>query len=271
MTGVMDDRGNGTVIVTVEADDRQRLVDHAAPVEPDRCRAVGFRHAPVHRQRRAAPPRPHADGAHRGGGVCSGTPDRVENRLDIGHNEVTVPADPCSPELDRHRDGVVVRRPHGDELRRQIRGLRDHRPGTRRLSVVENAEVDVRDRSPGAVGSLDDEHRRPELEIVALGDLVHLVPPTTGRNPDRRGDVGPPDSGAHAHAATTANAPCIDVEGRLTAAAGRSSAGQRTPWAAPRPTAEPRRASGREGARRPFDPSRSCRGGRRPRPAGRDR
>ena len=91
-----------------------------------------------------------------------------------------------------------MRRADGDALGRQVRRLRDHRPRPRRLGVVEDAEVDVRDRGAGAVGPLDDEHRRPELEVVALRDLVQLVAPAAGRDPDGRRDVGPPDAGAHA-------------------------------------------------------------------------
>ena len=85
---------------------------------------------------------------------------------------------------------------------RKARSLGDDRPRPRRLRVVEDAEVDVDDRGAAAARlravALDHEDGRPQLEVVPLRDLVELVAPAAGRDPDGRRDVGPPDTGAHA-------------------------------------------------------------------------
>ena len=118
MAGVVDDRGDGAVVVAVEADDGQRRVGDAVRVEADGRPAVRRGHPPVDGERRAPPRRPDPHRLQASHGLCGGAPDRVEDRLDVRRDELTVAPDPGAPELERDRDGVVVRRARRDPLRR---------------------------------------------------------------------------------------------------------------------------------------------------------
>ena len=232
-------------------------VRDAVGVEPDGSAPVGRRHAPVHRERRAARRGPDADGAQRRGGLGRRMPDRLEDRLDIGLDELAVPADPRTAELERDGHGMVVRRADGDALRRAgpppARRSTAPAPPARRRGCRGRRPRSRRGRRPA---SLDHEDRRPQLEVVSLRDLVELVAPAAGRDPDRRRDVRPPDAGAHAGSPRRRAAARPGDELRREDDVGRAAR---------------RRAAGRGAARPPSGPSRRCRDGRRRPPAGRGR
>ncbi len=94
MAGVVDDRRNREVVVAVEADDGQRVVDGAVPVETDRGPPVGSRHPPVHSEGRRPATGTDAHRAHRGSSFRRGPCHRVEHRLDVGGDELPVLPDP---------------------------------------------------------------------------------------------------------------------------------------------------------------------------------
>ena len=124
MAGVVDDRGYGPVVVAVEADDGQRGVRRPVRIEPDGGMPARRRHAPVHRERRATRRGPDANGAHRRGCLARRSPDRLEDLFDIGFDELAVPADPGTAQLERDGHRMIVRRPDGDACHWQARGLR---------------------------------------------------------------------------------------------------------------------------------------------------
>ena len=267
MAGVVDDRRNREVVVAVEADDGQRVVDGAVPVETDCGPAVGGRHPPVHGERRRPATGTDAHRAHRGSSFHRGLCHRVEHRLDVGSDELPVLPDPGSTELERDRNRVVVRRSDRDVVERHVGGRRNGSPGARRLLVVEDAEVDIGDGGARAIRAFDDENRRPELEVVRLRYLVRLVSPPAGRDPHRRGDVDPADARTHGHPRAAPFGTCSAI----TVAALRNSAAQRTSSGGRRPRATPHCGSARGGGRRRPAPSRSCPDGPPRRPAGRGR
>ena len=143
----------------------------------------------------AAPTRTGRSDAEASAAAC---PIASKTDSTYGATSSPIPADPGTAELERDGHRVVVRGPDGDVLHGQPGRLGDDRPRPRRLCVVEDAEVDVHDRGAVTVLALGHEDGRPELEVVALRDLVELVAPAPGRDPDRRRDVGAADAGAHA-------------------------------------------------------------------------
>ena len=255
MARVVDDRGDRAVVLAVEADDRQGAVGDAVRVQADGGPAVGRRHPPVHRERRATRGRADPDGPQRRRGVRGGPPDRLEHRFDVGRDELAVPADPGPAELERHRNGVVVRRADGDvrsppSPRPPPRALAPAQPGHRRECRGRRRRSRHACRRP-----LDDEHGAQSSRSLPSDISCSWLP---------QPPAGIPTGGVMSALPTPARM-------WLTATERRSSAGLRTPWAGRRRRAVCRLACDRAGARPPSGPSRSCRAGRPRRPAGRGR
>ena len=251
MARVVDDRGDGAC--------PRRRAEQPSACGRRRVRsgrpqpAVRHRHPAVDRERRPPGPTPTRTRRTRRGGR-GGPPDPGEYRFDVGSDELAVAADPGAAELDVTGTEwlCVCRR---QRARRGVRRLRHERPGPRRLSIVEDAEVDVRirgrvprrgprrrARSPRARG------RCPPISRAAGCPSLRPGSP-------RRRDVGPPDAGEHE--AHCGGGPQL---GRATNSVGRTTS-----------EGTCRRAGDRAGALPPSGPSRSCRAGRPRRRAGRGR
>ena len=199
---------------------------------------------------------PTRTGRSERGGLRRRPPDRLEDRLDVRRDELAVPADPGTAELERDGHGVVVRR-----------ARRRRSPPGRPAACGDDATAPAPPaRRRGCRG------RRPTIaaRVPSSPSTTSTVAQSSRSLPSEISWSWLPQPPAGIPTGGVMSARPTPARMRLTAAAGRSSAGRRTPSGGRRPRAARRRAGGRGAARPRCGPSRRCPDGRRRRPAGRD-